>query len=107
MTLDEIKYFIETLLDIFRRSKALFDPITPIFERFWHEGNEEVQHGFVPPSFAKIRPFGLTFEKTPENESYGRAFYSKKGKTLVEDFALKSGIKKEDLKEFFFFSFSI
>ena len=50
LNLEEIKDFLGNLLDIYRRGNALFDPITPIFERFWHEGNDEIQHAIVPPS---------------------------------------------------------
>lgn len=100
LNLDEIKYFLGNLLDVYRRGNALFDPITPIFERFWHEGNDEIQHGIVPPSLAKLHPFGLAFEKDSNNEKYTKAFYSQKGRTLLKDFSKKFGIEKDQMKDF-------
>ncbi len=100
LNLEEIKDFLGNLLDIYRRGNALFDPITPIFERFWHEGNDEIQHGIVPPSLAKLHPFGLVFQKDKNNEKYAKAFYSQKGRTLLKDFSKKFGIEKDQMKDF-------
>lgn len=100
LNLEEIRNFLENILDIYRRSNALFDPLTPIFERFWHEGNDEIQHGIVPSSLVKLHPFGLAFEKDENNERYAKAFYSQKGKTLLKDLGNKSGIGKDQMKDF-------
>jgi len=101
LTFEEMRNFLENLLDIHRRNRHLYDDKCPIFSQYWHYGNKEIQRGFIPDSFASFSPTALKLTRElGEKATLITALYSERGLTFSEDFALKIGISKEQLYDF-------
>ena len=81
---------ISALLDSYRRNRYFQDPIAPIFSRYWHESDEEVQRGFLP--LLDFPPKGIK-EKREEgdNAAYVTQFRSSRGQTLAVNYISKWG----------------
>jgi len=88
---DELVSGIESLLDIFRRNRHLFDQKEPIFSRYWHYGSDEVQRGFLP--YMDFPPSGLKKRRgINDNPSFVTGLISKKGVTLAMNFVKRWGV---------------
>lgn len=81
---------IGALLDCYRRTRYFHDQLAPIFSRYWHESDDEVQRGFLP--LFDFPPKGIKERREEEdNESYVTQFRSPRGQTLTENFVAKWG----------------
>lgn len=95
----ELSEGISALLDSFRRNRYFNDERAPIFTRYWHESDLEVQKGFLP--FFDFPPKALKERiEDGDNKTYVTQFRSARGQTLVMNFVSKWGIKEELQDEF-------
>jgi hypothetical protein len=86
---------IESLLDMYRRSRHFYDEHAPIYSQYWHPGSMEVQRGFIP--YMDYPPKGLKFSKEDAGkQTYTTTITSTKGQTLATNFIIKWGIKEDD-----------
>jgi hypothetical protein len=44
----ELKEGVASILDYFRRRRILFDSDWQIFSKYWKDGDEEIQQGYLP-----------------------------------------------------------
>lgn len=96
---EELSDGISSLLDSFRRNRYLYDERAPIFSRYWHESDYEIQAGFLP--FFDFPPKALKERREEgDNQSYVTGFRSARSQTGVENFVGKWGVKKEIQSEF-------
>jgi hypothetical protein len=99
LTPEELAEGIAALLDVFRRNRLFFDEFAPIFSRYWHEGDEEVQRGYLP--FFDFPPKGLKeYRETNDKETYIAQLRSARGLTTTQDYASKWKINKNIQDEF-------
>ena len=88
---------ISTLLDSFRRNQFFYDKEEPIYTKYWHESEEEIQHGFLP--LTKKPPQGIKQYLTAEdNSTLIRGFMSERGQTLAHNYVLKWGIGEKQVQ---------
>jgi ATP-dependent helicase YprA (DUF1998 family) len=82
---------IASLLDAYRRNRLLYDSHAPIFSRYWREGDDEVQRGFLP--FFDFPPKGLKeTRESNDRDIYVVQFLSKRGQTLTQNYVSKWGL---------------
>lgn len=90
---------ISALLDSFRRNRYFYDERAPIFTRYWHESDPEVQKGFLP--FLDFPPKALKDRvEQGDNRTYVTQFRSSRGQTLVMNFVSKWSVSQELRDEF-------
>ncbi len=90
---------IASLLDAYRRNRLLHDSHAPIFSRYWREGDDEVQRGFLP--FFDFPPKGLKETRdTGDRDTYIVQFRSKKGQTLTQNYISKWGLPEAQHHKF-------
>jgi ATP-dependent helicase YprA (DUF1998 family) len=90
---------ISALLDSFRRNRYLYDDMAPIFSRYWHESDWEVQRGFLP--YLDFPPKGIKETKVEgDNPAYTTQFRSDRGQTLVQNYIGKWGLLSRIRPEF-------
>jgi len=79
---------IASLLDAYRRNRLFYDSSAAIFARYWREGDDEVQRGFLP--FFDFPPKGIKEQReTNDRDIYVVQFRSKKGQTLTQNYLAK------------------
>jgi ATP-dependent helicase YprA (DUF1998 family) len=84
----ELAAGVASLLDAYRRNRLLHDNNAPIFTRYWREGDDEVQRGYLP--FFDFPPKGMKeTRETGDREIYVIQFRSKKGQTLTQNYISK------------------
>ena len=90
---------IETILDMYRKGRYVYDEQEPIFSRGWNSGCEEVQRGFIP--LMDFPPKGLKLQRNySDKNAYTTGFISEKGQTGAQNFVIKWGVEKDDVKPF-------
>lgn len=95
----ELATGIASLLDAYRRNRLLHDSAAPIFSRYWREGDDEVQRGFLP--FFDFPPKGMKRQReSGDREIYVIQFRSEKGQTLTQNYLSKWHLSKELLEDF-------
>ena len=76
---------IENALDSLRRNRCFHDPLAPIFSKYWHESNEEVQRGYLP--FFDFPPKGIKYVRSEnDKDTFVSQFRSERGVTFIQDF---------------------
>lgn len=99
LTPHELATGIASLLDAYRRNRLLFDSSAPIFTRYWREGDDEVQRGYLP--FFDFPPKGMKEQRGPgDREIYVIQFQSKKGQTLTQNYLAKWKLSAGQYGEF-------
>jgi ATP-dependent helicase YprA (DUF1998 family) len=97
-TPDELTEAAASLLDLARRSAALYDRDHEIFTKWWRDGSREVQQGYLAPT--QGGPKALVFEReTSESERLAQ-WLSTRGQTRAMQLAKKWGVPDRDLREF-------
>jgi hypothetical protein len=94
---EDLKGGIENLLDQLRRQRLLYDSRRGIFSRWWHEGDREIQRGYmpIPPG-----PKGMKLHRDPGDESrYVRAWLTDRA-SLVREIAQKWGAPADRQTDF-------
>ena len=86
------------LLDIARRSTALYDRDHEIFTRFWSDGDREVQRGYISPP--QGGPRALVLERDVEEGSRLMQWLSTRGQTRAVQLAQKWRIPDEQVRPF-------
>jgi len=90
---------IASLLDAYRRNRLLHDASAPIFARYWREGDDEVQRGYLP--FFDFPPKGMKEQReSGDREIYVIQFRSQKGQTLTQNYLSKWKLPKERYDDF-------
>ncbi len=90
---------IASLLDAYRRNRLFYDSGAPIFARYWREGDDEVQRGFLP--FFDFPPKGLKEQREAnDRDIYVAQFRSKKGQTLTQNYLAKWHLPVEQSGDF-------
>ena len=96
---EELVDGVSALLDCYRRNRVFFDKLAPIYSRWWKEGDDEVQRGFIP--FFDFPPKGIKEQKDAnDKDSYVMQFRSDRGQTLAMNFITKWGIAPEKRQQF-------
>jgi len=89
---------VASLLDYLRRKRILHDPEREIFTRYWMDGDQEIQQGYLPqigsPTGTKLRREG---NEKPELVTQ---WLSERGDTTIRQIARKWGVTTEDAPEF-------
>jgi ATP-dependent helicase YprA (DUF1998 family) len=99
LTPDELATGIASLLDAYRRNRLFYDSSAPIFSRYWREGDDEVQRGFLP--FFDFPPKGMKeTRETGDKETYVVQFRSQKGQTLTQNYINKWGLPETAVSPF-------
>lgn len=99
MSPQELVNGVSTLLDNYRRGNLLWDEKQPIFSRWWHESDEEVQQGFIP--YFDFPPQGLKkFRAADDNKNYVRGALSRSGEAYAQNFVSKWGLDELDKSDF-------
>src|SRR2546428_14128260 len=88
LTPDNLATGIASLLDAYRRNRLLHDVGAPIFSRYWREGDDEVQRGYLP--FFDFPPKGMKqVREASDREIYVIQLRSQKGQTLTQNYLAK------------------
>ncbi|GLV59818.1 DEAD/DEAH box helicase [Dictyobacter sp. S3.2.2.5] len=104
----ELAEGISSLLDAYRRNRLFYDSNAPIFSRYWREGDDEVQRGYLP--FFDFPPKGLKFRREEgDREIYVVQFQSERGQTLTQNYISKWNLPLKQREPFMeaFWSFLI
>lgn len=89
---------VAVLLDSLRRKHILFDPEREIFSRFWQEGDQEIQAGYLP-NFGG--PQGTKFKREPGDKAqYVVQWWSDKGDTVIRLIARGWGVAPDQMEAF-------
>lgn len=88
-----------SLVDSYRRNRIFYDADAPVFSRYWHESDEEVQRGFLP--HMDFPPKGIKEQRqASDSKSYTVQFRSDRGQTLAANLVAKWGIPKDKISSF-------
>lgn len=99
LSAQELATGIASLLDAYRRNRLLYDSGAPIFTRYWREGDDEVQRGFLP--FFDFPPKGMKEQReSNDRDIYVVQFRSKKGQTLTQNYLNKWNLPVEHYSGF-------
>ena len=101
----ELADAVSALLDVYRRTRMFYDEKAPIFSRYWHEGDEEIQRGYLHlitgPGGKPLGPKGIKEHIDPaDSKSWLAEFASSSGKTTTQQFVGKWGIPQEIRPQF-------
>lgn len=87
------------MLDAYRRNRLFYDSNAPIFSRYWREGDEEVQKGYLP--FFDFPPKGIKEQREDKDrEIYIVQFCSKRGQTLTQNYIAKWDLPAKERDDF-------
>ena len=96
---EELATGIASLLDTYRRNRLLHDIGAPIFSRYWREGDDEVQRGFLP--FFDFPPKGMkAYREAGDRDIYVIQFRSRKGQTLTQNYLNKWDLQPTTFEHF-------
>ncbi len=96
---EELAAGIASLLDTYRRNRLLHDRGAPIFSRYWREGDDEVQRGFLP--FFDFPPKGMKESReASDRDIYVNQFRSHKGQTLTQNYVHKWNLQPTEFEKF-------
>lgn len=88
---------VSTLLDMYRRSRVLYDPKEDIFTHYWMKGDPEVLRGYLP--YFEMPPVGLKLSKAPEdNKTRVKSLLTTHNVTMAEAFVGKWGIEEKEVR---------
>ncbi|MEX0774755.1 MAG: DEAD/DEAH box helicase [Phycisphaeraceae bacterium] len=95
---EDLKGGIETLLDQLRRQRMMYDPFSEIFGKYWHEGDREIQQGYLPlfpggPQGMKLRI------DTGDSRDRVRPWLTDRS-TVVRQIARKWGVADAEIPDF-------
>jgi len=97
---EELRNGVASLLDVARRGRILLDRDGRIFSKFWHEGEREIQRGYVP--LIRGGPKALKLHRATEDDA-GRIqqWISNRGQTAAYQSVLRWGIPEILADDFF------
>ena len=94
---EDLRSGIETLLDLLRRKRLLYDSQRGIFTRWWMDGDREIQRGYMP--LPQYGPKGMKLRYDQGDKKYVFAWLTERS-TLVRQIATKWGIPSDDILTF-------
>lgn len=97
-TPEHIHQAAATMLDIGRRSAALYDRDGEIFTRWWSDGDTEVQQGFLAP--LQGGPKAIKLERDIDDSNRLRQWLSTRGQTRAVQLASRWGIPAGEVRRF-------
>ncbi len=94
LTPEDLANGICALLDVYRRTRLFHDEQAPIFSRYWREGDEEIQRGYLPfftnTAGKALGPVGIKYNREiDDNRTWLREFAGRSGRTLTQDYVKK------------------
>jgi ATP-dependent helicase YprA (DUF1998 family) len=95
---EELRDGIASLLDYLRRQRALWDPVHKTFSKFWENGSQEIQNGYLP-SMDPPKGTKLTRDAS-DKDSYVIPWIGSQGDTFVKQAVRKWGVPDADLAKF-------
>ena len=96
---EELLDGVSLLLDIARRSMAVFDRDNEIFSRWWSDGDREVQRGYIVT--VQGGPKAITLERGATDNRRLSQWLSQRGETRAVQLAKKWRIPDDRIREFF------
>lgn len=97
MPADELKIGVETLLDMLRRRRLLRDSHNEIFSRYWHDGDREIQRGYLP---ILPGPKGMKLELSGADERERVTAWMSQRNNLIRSIVRKWGVPPDDVGDF-------
>ncbi|HEX7376777.1 MAG TPA: DEAD/DEAH box helicase [Pirellulales bacterium] len=94
---DELLGGIAALVDHLRRRRLLYDSRRAIFSRFWHEGDREIQRGYLP---VMPGPKGMKLRAASDDDKARVSQWIGARATLVQQIAKKWGVAADDVPGF-------
>jgi len=95
---EDLRDGVASLLDYLRRKRALHDPEYEIFTKYWMEGDQELQQGYLPQLGA---PVGTKLRRGPnEKAELVTQWLSERGDTTIRQMARKWGVAADDVVGF-------
>ncbi|MEX1026508.1 MAG: DEAD/DEAH box helicase [Candidatus Paceibacterota bacterium] len=94
---EELKVGVETLLDSLRRRRLLRDSQREIFSRYWHEGDREIQRGYLPILPA---PNGMKLELASGDDPARVTTWMSQRNNLIRSIVRKWGVPPEQVAAF-------
>ena len=87
------------MLDAYRRNRLFNDSGAAIFGRYWREGDNEVQKGYLP--FFDFPPKGIKEQRDDKDrEIYVVQFCSRRGQTLTQNYIAKWHLPEQQREAF-------
>ena len=94
---DDLEAGVASLLDLLRRRQMIYDPLAGIYSKYWHEGEKEIQRGYMPmPQGLQGMKLQRTVDDKPELVFQWHG--SRNG--LVTSIAKKWGVAPDDVEPF-------
>ena len=93
---ERLREGVASVLDYLRRKRALYDPENEIFTKYWMEGDQEIQQGYLP-SFLRPNSTKLRRRATEKPEQVTQ-WLSEHGDTTMRQVARKWGMPKEAIE---------
>lgn len=95
---DTLRDGVAVLLDTLRRKRVLYDPEREIFTRYWMEGDQEVQAGYLSIIGA---PQGTKLTRAPlDKPAHVVQWFSDRGDTAIRMIARSWGVPPDDMQPF-------
>lgn len=95
---EDLRDGVASLLDYLRRKRALHDPEFEIFTKYWMEGDQELQQGYLPQLGA---PVGTKLRRGPnERATLVTHWLSERADTTIRQMARKWGVAGDEVVAF-------
>ncbi|MES3036189.1 MAG: DEAD/DEAH box helicase [Gemmatimonadota bacterium] len=95
---DTLRDGVAVLLDMMRRKRVLYDPEREIFTKYWMDGDQEVQAGYLSIIGA---PQGTKLTRAPQEKAgYVLQWLSDRGDTAIRMIARSWGVLPDDMQPF-------
>lgn len=96
LTNDELMQGVASVLDYFRRRKVLHDPDREIFSKYWQDGDEELQQGYLPQMG---NPIGTKLRRgADERNELVLQWLSERSDTTLKQIVRKWGVPSDSLE---------
>jgi hypothetical protein len=95
---DDLRNGVAALLDYLRRRRALYDPEHEIYGKYWMEGDQEVESGYLP----ELRsPVATKLRREPnEKPELILQWLSSRGDTTIRQMTRKWGVPQDETEAF-------
>ena len=98
LSVDDLKEGVASVLDYFRRKRVLFDPERQIFSKYWQDGDEEIQQGYLPQMG---NPVGTKLRRGPsEKTELVTQWLSERSDTTLKQIVRKWGVPSDSIEPF-------
>ncbi|MBU1700460.1 MAG: DEAD/DEAH box helicase [Candidatus Eisenbacteria bacterium] len=95
---EHLREGVASLLDILRRRRILFDPEYQVFTKYWQEGDQELQYGYLPQTWG---PIGTKLQRgLAEEGRYIVQWITSRGQTTMHQIVRKWGVEVTDVADF-------